>query len=1258
MEKVNASGEAYRYDAFISYRHLPLDMAVAARLQELLENYRPPKHVEGLRQQRITRIFRDASELPTSGDLGNDISEALKSSRFLIVICSEHIRESRWCMEEINLFKQYHNGRTNHILPLLVSGEPGEVFPPQLLAETRTRTEEDGSESQYEAVIEPLCADVRADTIQQSLKLLKREFLRIAAPILGCSFDDLYQRHLRRKKRQRAFAMASSLGLLSAVLLVVSVFAYQTWRSERAYRETLAENYMMQGSEYAFSDQPQQALLYFSQALSAAPEELPAAYAGAALLLQEYAWPVMTRELAGAILDGGYSACAWALSDIGGEYYLRSTLPAIEVCDGQGTPLRQITVGEDEYVTFLGRFAEQWAFRVESQTDPMYERLLLYDPAADLLRAVERPADASRYYDSGDALAGEYAIAAVEGDRAIVTGAGLVRLIRFDQAGGVQTLCTADLADAFPLMDKAQSISGLNDLWVSEDGALAAVRHLSSLAVYETDGLVLRGTIDTGGYMISDVVFTGRDTLALACGNPYSLGGSHLNPGGCFGVYRADGQVVYQSQPDPENVFLGTAFSPENGDLLLTWSQNMAAVFDLSQERFLTAPLYCPNITSACFYGDGAICVAAASNTLQEGTVRQSRLAEYRFLQLPARDVSPAEGEIGAQEASGGTAVCPDGRSLVCDGQTLSLRGEDGAVLASRELPAMLLGARVVLSEDGGTVYVGDTLLYSGLLAAPVDLAANTIGEFVYGDTGGGTVLNLWPLGAYAAAETSSREIVVFRPDGQRIFSAVPRHSFMPAAVVTDPQGRYLAVCLEETATESGVMGYDQNSYIEVWDIASGLLIADYEVPGKALQTLAITGEGVLVWSAGGSAGSRTIPSDPPDQEARAFLSALCSLALNERQEKVSRTPVQPELSEGGWYDALGGWQSVTFQTEQADESLTDAITRLSGAEDAGSAAWIGACDSVWQALEEERIACTVLEIDLFFETYSVCASNSGRIDEIGYGLQTYFALIDRALEQSEDVVSSSLVSHVLPILCETTAFDQLVAAEFQSIAAGNEAETAERDAAMAAEQDETERFLWEEIDRPLLQLAAYQLRALAASLTGEEPLAAWQEASAFCRSSDVLLYSSGDTYATACLMAGDPSGGAALLNEMLELQTLGLSEEEMLFLSDYFSEHLETVGLLLYRNLIDPADANAYLEALDASFGLEVAGVGAEAQGGGIQLGDAVIAVNGQRIACLAQAKRLLSQGEGTCTVQRGGERLTLPAPKGVAYQFFCTLS
>ena len=200
----------YRYDAFISYRHLPLDMAVAQKLQTLLETYRPPKNLTGLKRNRIKRVFRDQSELPTSGDLGSDIRQALLDSRYLIVVCSEETKNSLWCMEEIRMFKEAHRGHTDHILPLLVSGEPSEVFPVELLWEPKrtevspdvlTKKEDDvrGERESGSGVtqqegwvrIEALSADVRAKSRKESLKKLKVEFLRIAAPLLGCSFDGL-----------------------------------------------------------------------------------------------------------------------------------------------------------------------------------------------------------------------------------------------------------------------------------------------------------------------------------------------------------------------------------------------------------------------------------------------------------------------------------------------------------------------------------------------------------------------------------------------------------------------------------------------------------------------------------------------------------------------------------------------------------------------------------------------------------------------------------------------------------------------------------------------------------------------------------------------------------------------------------------------------------------------------------------------------------------------------------------------------------
>ena len=62
--------QEFMYDAFISYRHAPLDMYVAERLHKALESFRVPKladkETKKLGKSGIKRIFRDRDELPQS----------------------------------------------------------------------------------------------------------------------------------------------------------------------------------------------------------------------------------------------------------------------------------------------------------------------------------------------------------------------------------------------------------------------------------------------------------------------------------------------------------------------------------------------------------------------------------------------------------------------------------------------------------------------------------------------------------------------------------------------------------------------------------------------------------------------------------------------------------------------------------------------------------------------------------------------------------------------------------------------------------------------------------------------------------------------------------------------------------------------------------------------------------------------------------------------------------------------------------------
>ncbi|MCM1126098.1 MAG: toll/interleukin-1 receptor domain-containing protein [Lachnospiraceae bacterium] len=189
-----------RYDAFISYRHAELDLYIAKKLHKGLETFKVPRAATGKSgKKNIKRVFRDQEELPIGSDLGDNIETALAQSEFLIVICSPRTPESYWVQKEIETFMKLHD--REHVLAVLIEGEPAESFPAQILAD------DEGNP------VEPLAADVRGKSRHEINKKLKSEIVRLAAPLLGCSYDDLRQRHRERKiKRVAAVLTAVTAG--------------------------------------------------------------------------------------------------------------------------------------------------------------------------------------------------------------------------------------------------------------------------------------------------------------------------------------------------------------------------------------------------------------------------------------------------------------------------------------------------------------------------------------------------------------------------------------------------------------------------------------------------------------------------------------------------------------------------------------------------------------------------------------------------------------------------------------------------------------------------------------------------------------------------------------------------------------------------------------------------------------------------------------------------------------------------------------
>ncbi|MBR0137400.1 MAG: TIR domain-containing protein, partial [Erysipelotrichaceae bacterium] len=201
--------EQYQYRAFISYRHVERDAAIAQKLHTLIETYRIPSQVK--KKSGITkmgRVFRDREELPLSRDLSKDIYDALDNSEWLIVIASPDYIESKWCNAELDYFLSLE--RKDRVLTVLANGRPWEAFPEQI-----SFTEENGVKIRKE----PMAADVRDDDIKESLKKLDREKLRLLAPMLDVRYDDLVQRERRRKTRIAAIWATAVVTLLSGFLV-------------------------------------------------------------------------------------------------------------------------------------------------------------------------------------------------------------------------------------------------------------------------------------------------------------------------------------------------------------------------------------------------------------------------------------------------------------------------------------------------------------------------------------------------------------------------------------------------------------------------------------------------------------------------------------------------------------------------------------------------------------------------------------------------------------------------------------------------------------------------------------------------------------------------------------------------------------------------------------------------------------------------------------------------------------------------------
>ena len=197
------------YYAFISYKRE--DEKWAKWLQDKLEHYRFPSNLNGRTDlpKNIRPTFRDVTDL-NPGLLSEEIDNALRNSKWLIVVCSPRSAKSPWVCKEAQTFIDL--GRGDHIIPFVIEGNPfsndhnTECFPEALLSLT-------GSRELLAANIHEMGRDAAA------VKVVSRMF--------DLRFDTLWQRYKREQKKKRRVSIGSAFLLALFGLSIGGFFVKQ-----------------------------------------------------------------------------------------------------------------------------------------------------------------------------------------------------------------------------------------------------------------------------------------------------------------------------------------------------------------------------------------------------------------------------------------------------------------------------------------------------------------------------------------------------------------------------------------------------------------------------------------------------------------------------------------------------------------------------------------------------------------------------------------------------------------------------------------------------------------------------------------------------------------------------------------------------------------------------------------------------------------------------------------------------------------------
>ena len=249
------------------------DAELAQKLADNIHRYRLPHGCalpEGLDYRRI--LIRQAED-----EFNEEARERLRACRFLALVCSPETRSNPGILERVRFFRHTHGKEC--IIAILAKGEPIDSFPESFIEKKKVRhILPDMSVTERIETIEPVAADLRADSKRRWREVLRYETVRITASVLGLHPDALEQRHRIRRRR----AILTTLSVIGAVCLSIAglflrlgyiaktegdIAARQTQLSLAIAHRTMTD------LPAAFSDEPQ-ALAYIDEAIENARADL------------------------------------------------------------------------------------------------------------------------------------------------------------------------------------------------------------------------------------------------------------------------------------------------------------------------------------------------------------------------------------------------------------------------------------------------------------------------------------------------------------------------------------------------------------------------------------------------------------------------------------------------------------------------------------------------------------------------------------------------------------------------------------------------------------------------------------------------------------------------------------------------------------------------------------------------------------------------------------------------------------------------